>query len=102
MSEARVRPDALTTFMTALARLVDDFPARYAGLLGHEVLVDLDDPHRVQYVSRWRDEDAVAAFAGAGWRTEPVTFPDEEAMLLQPLTLRHFRSGPGPASTRPA
>src|ERR671912_2934633 len=94
VSEALVRPDALVAFMTALDELVADLPGRFPGLLAHEVLVDLEDPHRVQYVSRWRDEDAVVDFAGAAWRTAPVTFPGEDAMLVRPLTLRHFIAAP--------
>ncbi|WP_169847049.1 hypothetical protein [Rhodococcus rhodnii] len=51
----------------------------------------MDSPCRVQYVSAWRDEESLVGYAGPGWRTDAVTFPDEEQMLAQPLTLRHFR-----------
>lgn len=73
-----------------MREFVRTFPETYDGLEGHEVLVDADDPQRVQYVSRWRDEQALVNYAGAGWRTDPVTFPDEDEYLQRPLTLRHF------------
>lgn len=92
VSEAFVRPGREREFVERVRALVETFPATYDGLLGHEVLVDLDDPRRVQYVSRWRDEQALAAYAGPNWRTDPVTFPDEDEFLQQPLRLRHFRT----------
>lgn len=90
VSEAFVRSSELDNFLSALHDLVADFPARHPGLIGHEVLVDLEDSCRVQYVSRWRDENALISFAGVSWRTDPITFPGESTMLLQPLIVRHF------------
>lgn len=93
VSEAHVRDGLADEFLTLLRELVASFPERYDGLLRHEVLVDLADPCRVQYVSEWADEAALVAYAGEVWRSQPVTFPDEERFLRQPLTLRHFESG---------
>ena len=90
VSEARVRPDRLDEFMSALHQLVAGFPARFDGLIGHEVLVDDADPTTVQYVTRWRDEAALVGYAGPGWRTDAVTFPGERDLLLEPLALRHL------------
>lgn len=42
------------------------------------------------YVSRWAGEDALIGYTGPAWATDPVTFPDEERYLLEPLRLRHF------------
>jgi heme-degrading monooxygenase HmoA len=91
MSEAHVAPNQQDAFMMLLRELVSTFPAQHEGLLSHEVLVDRADPQRVIYVSRWRDEEAITGFAGQGWATDVVTFPDEDTYLLQPLHLRHFR-----------
>ncbi|GHH49616.1 antibiotic biosynthesis monooxygenase family protein [Lentzea cavernae] len=91
VSEALVKPGREQEFVARVRELVSTFPETYDGLVGHEVLVDLDDPLRVRYVSRWRDERALENYAGAGWRTDPVTFPDEDEYLQRPLTLRHFR-----------
>ncbi|MFI6100968.1 antibiotic biosynthesis monooxygenase family protein [Lentzea sp. NPDC051213] len=92
VSEALVKPGREQEFVERVRALVATFPSTYAGLLGHEVLVDLDDPGRVQYVSRWRDEQALVEYAGPNWRTDPVTFPDEDEFLQRPLVLRHFVS----------
>jgi len=91
VSEALVKPGREQEFVAKVQALVSTFPDTHDGLVGHEVLVDLDDPRRVRYVSRWRDEQALENYAGAGWRTDPVTFPDEDEYLQRPLTLRHFR-----------
>lgn len=90
VSEALVKPGREQEFVARVRDLVRTFPEIYDGLEGHEVLVDLDDPLKVQYVSRWRDEQALESYAGLGWRTDPVTFPDEDEYLQRPLTLRHF------------
>ncbi|PWJ48320.1 Quinol monooxygenase YgiN [Quadrisphaera granulorum] len=90
VSEASVRPDRVEDFMIRLHELVAGFPEAHPGLLRHEVLVDLEDPTRVQYVSWWRDEGSLVRYAGPHWRHEPVTFPDEALLLQAPLTLRHF------------
>lgn len=92
VSEAVVKPAKLEEFLARLHQLVAGFPSTYEGLIDHEVLIDLDEPMRVQYVSRWRDEDALVGYAGSGWRSTPVTFPDEQQLLARPLTLRHFAS----------
>lgn len=76
--------------MAILVDLVETFPGRYAGLVAQATLVDRDDPDRVIYQSTWADLDAVRAFAGENWATEPVTFPGESELLREPLRLRHF------------
>lgn len=91
VSEALVKPGREQEFVARVRDLVAGFPAIYDGLEGHEVLVDLDDPLRVRYVSRWRDEQALENYAGPAWRTDPVTFPDEDEYLQQPLALQHFQ-----------
>ncbi|NGY59640.1 antibiotic biosynthesis monooxygenase [Lentzea sp. NEAU-D13] len=91
VSEALVKPGRELEFVERVRDLVRTFPETYDGLEGHEVLVDLDDPLKVRYVSRWRDEQALENYAGPGWRTDPVTFPDEDEYLQRPLALRHFR-----------
>ena len=92
VSEALVKPGREEEFVARVLELVRTFPETCDGFEGHEVLVDLDDPSRVRYVSRWRDEQALERYAGPGWRTDPVTFPDEDEYPRQPLTLRHFAS----------
>lgn len=85
-----MKPGCEVEFMMRLRELVASFPDRFDGLIHHEILIDQDDPRRVQYVSTWRDDAALMAYAGTGWRTDPVTFPEEDVLLAHPLTLRHF------------
>lgn len=92
VSEAHVREGMEEEFLAVLRELVATFSGRYRGLLRHDVLVDLDEPGRVHYVSEWADEAALIAYAGQDWRTQPVTFPDEDRFLRRPLALRHFLS----------
>ena len=89
-STARVIPGRESAFQKAIVDLVADFPSRYAGLLSQEVLVGLGDPGVLVYVSRWRDEQSLEAYAGPGWRDTPVTFPDEDDYLVSPLELAHY------------
>lgn len=86
MSWARIRPGRAEAFR----ELATDFPVRYDGLLGHEVLIGLDRDDELVYVSRWRDQDSLVLFAGPDWRDAPVSFPDEDDYLTAPLALSHF------------
>jgi hypothetical protein len=90
VSTARVLPGRLEAFVDYILAAVQEFPAQNAGLLSHEVLID-DENSELVYVSRWRDEQALIGFAGAGWRDDPVVLPGEEAYLLGPLIVRHYR-----------
>lgn len=96
VSEAHVIPARVEEFLQQLHTLVADFPARYDGLLSHEVLIDASDPTSIQYLSRWTGETALIAYAGENWAREPVTFPNEERYLTAPLALRHFNVSPRP------
>jgi len=104
MSEAAVQPGRLGEFLEAVLREVQPYAREHKGLLSDEILVQ-DGPEPVLiYVSRWRDEAAVRAFAGPDWRDEAVTFPGEGDYLRGPLRVRHFRATParGPASVATA
>lgn len=90
VSEARVKQGLEAQFLQALRELVATFPEQHAGMEQHEILVDCSDPRRVVYVSRWRDRSALVEYAGVGWETDPVTFPDEQEMLEGAISLRHF------------
>lgn len=87
ISEAAVRPGMVEELREVIVTAVTEFPRRYDGLLSHEVI---SDATTLLYLSRWRDEAALAAYAGPGWRDQPVMLPDEERYLTQPLRIRHF------------
>jgi hypothetical protein len=84
-STAQVRPGMLDEFRAFIEAGTKEF-ATFDGFLGDEIVVG---PDTLTYVSRWRDEAALAAFAGPGWRTEPVKFEDEDRFLVEPLRVRH-------------
>ncbi len=100
MSEASVRPGREEEFHRLILEAVAGYPAAHDGLVGHEVL-RTDDGRTLVYLSRWRDEAALEAFAGPGWRTDPVVLPGEEEHLTAPLRVRHFRAEDPGATRRP-
>lgn len=94
-STARVRPGLLDEFRAFIEAGTAGFAA-HDGFVSDEIVVrrgsaapDAPAPDTLTYVSRWRDAAALAAYAGPGWRTEPVVLPDEDRFLLSPLHLRH-------------
>ncbi|MBW6437111.1 antibiotic biosynthesis monooxygenase [Actinoplanes hulinensis] len=89
-STARVVPGRMAAFTDYILAAVSAFPGENPGLLSHRVLVD-DEAGELVYLSRWRDEEALAAFAGPAWRDAPVMLPGEEEYLLAPLLVRHYR-----------
>ncbi len=92
ISEAQVRPERFEAFRAWIVDAVRDWPERYEGLIGHEVL--LAPPNSLLYVSRWRGEEDLVAYAGEKWREQPVQLPGEEEYLLAPLQVRHFTPDP--------
>ncbi|WP_371483142.1 antibiotic biosynthesis monooxygenase [Kitasatospora sp. NBC_00315] len=65
------------------------------GCLGGEVLRSLtDEGPRVLMISRWRDEDALRAYAGPMWRIRPVWAEDELRYLAHPPEVAHYRPLP--------
>ncbi|MFF5446201.1 antibiotic biosynthesis monooxygenase [Streptomyces sp. NPDC012888] len=90
VSEARVRPDRFDAFRDMIVAAVRDFPDLHPGLVAHEVL--LAPPDSLLYVSRWRGEEDLVAYAGEHWRDQPVVLPGEDEYLLAPLRVRHFTS----------
>jgi hypothetical protein len=92
ISEARVRPDRFEAFRNMIMTAVREFPARYPGLVNHEVL--LAPPELLIYVSRWRSEADLVGYAGENWRDQPVILPGEQEYLVAPLQVRHFTLAP--------
>ncbi|MEV4682332.1 antibiotic biosynthesis monooxygenase family protein [Streptomyces kurssanovii] len=88
VSEAHVRPERFEAFRDMIVSAVREFPGRYPGLVDHEVL--LAPPDSLLYVSRWRSEEDLVAYAGEHWRDRPVVLPGEDEYLVAPLQVRHF------------
>ncbi|MFD9128560.1 antibiotic biosynthesis monooxygenase family protein [Kitasatospora sp. NPDC059571] len=77
---------------------------RTEGCLGGELLRALaDGDHRVVMITRWRDEDALRAYAGPMWRIRPVWAEGELNYLEHPPTVAHYLplSAEAPADPRP-
>ncbi|MFG2824050.1 antibiotic biosynthesis monooxygenase family protein [Kitasatospora sp. NPDC048365] len=91
--EAQVSPRRIEQFCAELAAEVLPTIAEREGFLGGELLRALvDGDHRVRMITRWRDEDALRAYAGPMWRIRPVWAEGELNFLDHPPTVSHFTS----------
>jgi len=91
MSEARVLPGLLDQFVEFIVERA--WPAMEAadGFVGGELYrADSASEPRLVLLTRWRDEAALAGFAGPDWRSTPVVLPDEQRFLARPLHVSHF------------
>jgi heme-degrading monooxygenase HmoA len=98
MFEARVVPGLLDEFVDFVVERV--LPAMEAadGFAGGEVYrADSDTEPRLVMITRWRDEAALAGFAGPEWRTRAAVPPEEERFLARPPHVWHFTQVLGPA-----
>lgn len=91
--EADVSPHRAEAFCARLAATVLPEIGRRDGFLGGELLrACADGDHRVRMITRWRDEDALRAYAGPMWRIRPVWSEGELNDLEHPPTVAHFHS----------
>ncbi|GAA1245741.1 hypothetical protein GCM10009665_40730 [Kitasatospora nipponensis] len=89
--EARVAPKAVAEFCALLRADVLPKLTGLDGYLGGELLRSLpDNTHRVLLVTRWRDEEALRAYAGPLWALRPVWSQDELGFLDHPPEVSHF------------
>jgi heme-degrading monooxygenase HmoA len=97
MLEARVVPGLLDEFADFVAQRVWPAMAALDGFGGGELYrADSDTEPRLVMITRWRDEGALAAFAGPDWRLAPVVQPDEERFLARAPHVWHFTQVPVP------
>ncbi|GAA2089616.1 hypothetical protein GCM10009759_12570 [Kitasatospora saccharophila] len=91
--EAQVAPHRAEDFCARLASTVLPGLGRWDGFLGGELLRACSaEDHRVQMITRWRDEEALRAYAGPMWRIRPVWSEGELHELEHPPTVVHFHS----------
>ncbi|GAA2803678.1 hypothetical protein GCM10010441_30510 [Kitasatospora paracochleata] len=91
--EAHVSARRIEEFCRELASTVLPEIARNDGFLGGELLRALTDgDHRVRMITRWRDEQALRAYAGPMWRIRPVWSEGELNYLDHPPTVSHYTS----------
>ncbi|HVQ94068.1 MAG TPA: antibiotic biosynthesis monooxygenase [Mycobacteriales bacterium] len=94
MWEARARPGRLDDLAALVAAA---WPALAAtdGFAGGELYrADSATDPRLVAITRWRDEAALAAAAGPGWRDTPVTVAGEAALHARPPHVWHFTPVP--------
>ncbi|BAJ31931.1 MULTISPECIES: antibiotic biosynthesis monooxygenase family protein [Kitasatospora] len=91
--EAQVAPQRADAFCARLAASVLPGLDAWDGFLGGELLRACSDgDHRVRMITRWRDEEALRAYAGPMWRIRPVWSEGELHELEHPPTVAHFHS----------
>jgi heme-degrading monooxygenase HmoA len=91
MWEARAVPGLLDEFVEFVVER--GWPAMEAvdGFAGGELYrADSESEPRLVMITRWRDEAALAEFAGPDWQSSPVVLPDEERFLARPPHVWHF------------
>jgi heme-degrading monooxygenase HmoA len=88
MWEARAVPGRAADLAAWAA--ATQLPPGAGGLLGGRAYLSLDGPDRVVVIADWRDEAALAAFAGPGWRTAAPVDAAGEALLAGPARVWHF------------
>jgi len=77
-----VRPDRMDRFLEIGPARVRQGIEGAEGLLSVEILWPTDDRSGVVVISRWRNEEAIAAWAGPMWRMRPVRIDTDLADYL--------------------
>jgi len=77
-----VKPDRMDEFLKIGPARVREGIEGADGLLGLEILWPTDDRSGVVVMSRWRDEEALKAWAGPLWRMRPVRIDADLADYL--------------------
>ena len=95
MWEGRVVPGRLDEFVELVVERGWPVLEAAAGFVGGELYrADSDTEPRLVLITRWRDEAALAAFAGPDWWSTPVALPDGERFLARPPHVWHFTQVP--------
>ncbi|MFE0461391.1 antibiotic biosynthesis monooxygenase family protein [Kitasatospora sp. NPDC058965] len=89
--EAQVAPKLVAEFCTVLrTRMMPELEG-LDGYLGGDLLRSLpDSTHRVLVVTRWRDEEALRAYAGPMWALRAVFSDTEQEYLEHPPEVSHY------------
>jgi quinol monooxygenase YgiN len=92
MWEADVKPGKMERFLDILQTTIVPRLAATEGFISAEIVTSMQDEQRVVVISRWRDEDAIAAYAGPLWRIR-APFVDFEVgdYLTRTSRVHHYR-----------
>ncbi|HVE63102.1 MAG TPA: antibiotic biosynthesis monooxygenase [Mycobacteriales bacterium] len=97
MWEAGVRPEVHDEFVRWLTDQVWPLMAEADGFAGGELYTAYDGASRLVFITHWRDETSLEAFAGADWLREPVVGADPAGDFLDGTPrVWHFRPLPTP------
>jgi heme-degrading monooxygenase HmoA len=95
--QAKVRPGGVDQLCELIKERTWPLLAKADGYLGGEFYKSLPEPDRmlqepdtVVMVTRWRDEAAIAAWAGPLWRMRPVSNPEDYQFLAETDRVQHF------------
>ena len=95
MCEARAVPGRLEELVGFVLERVWPAVSAADGFRGGEVYrADSDTDPRLVVLTRWRDEAALAAVAGPGWRDAAVLLPGEDRLHARPPHVWHFTQVP--------
>jgi heme-degrading monooxygenase HmoA len=95
MWEARVTPGLLDQFVEFLVERAWPVMEAADGFAGGELYrADSGTEPRLVMITRWRNEAALARFAGPDWRSTPVVLPEEDRFLTRPPQVWHFTQVP--------
>ena len=86
-----LQPHLIEEFLEEVVR--QDFAAMATadGFLGARVLRPFEDDRvTVLLITRWRDAEALRAYAGDGWRGDPVIYDWERPFLQARPKVTHF------------
>ena len=90
MWEVRVVPGRLREFCDLLTEGLWGRLRGVDGFLGGELFASADGEDRVVVLTRWRDQAALEAAAGPGWRTTALLTAAERGFVVRPPHLWHF------------
>ena len=90
MWECKVVPAVLDEFVVFIRDTVWADMAEADGFVDGELYRSLDAEARLVFISHWRDEAALEAFAGPDWRTAPLVDDLQRDYLAGPSHVWHF------------
>jgi len=90
MWECRVVPALLDEFIAFIRDTVWADMELADGFVAGELYRSLDADARLVFISHWRDEEALEAFAGPDWRTAPMVDDLQRDYLAGPSHVWHF------------
>jgi heme-degrading monooxygenase HmoA len=90
MWECRAVPGLVDELLDLLRALVSEDMALADGFDGGEIYLSTEPPPRVVVITHWRDEAALEAYVGPGWREQAVLSDAQGEYLAGDPHVWHF------------